>query len=297
MLIDTHGHVNFNAFKEDTDEVLKRALENGVWVVLPGSQYSTSRRAVEVAQKYEKGVYAAVGLHPIHLGEQRHVDVLETQSVEKNADTQPWETFITRHETFDYDAYKHLATQPKVVAIGEFGLDYYRMPKGKARREEIKKVQKETFEKQLDLAEDLRLAVLLHCRMAFDDMYEILAKRAKQLRGVVHSYTGNAEQAKGFLNLGLNVGFNALILKNVPALPNPEEVISQVPLEKIVLETDSPYLRVPVEVFERVGVLPLERNEPVCVKYVEEEIARIKKISFEEVADQTTANAKKMLRI
>jgi len=113
MLIDTHGHVNFNAFREDSEEVLKRTFENETWVVMPGTQYSTSRRAVELAEKYEQGlpagrqgVYAAIGLHPIHIGEQRKVDVMEVQSEEKAENS--WETFETRSEEFDYEKYKEL---------------------------------------------------------------------------------------------------------------------------------------------------------------------------------------------
>src|SRR3989344_4964358 len=124
MLVDAHGHVNFSAFKNDADAVLKSALEGGTWVVMPGSQYSTSKRAVEIAERYGEGVYAAVGLHPIHLGESRDVDTWEVQSAQ--VEKQPWTTFTTRHEVFDYEAYKKLAESKKVVAIGEAGLDYYR---------------------------------------------------------------------------------------------------------------------------------------------------------------------------
>ncbi|MDP2637389.1 MAG: TatD family hydrolase, partial [bacterium] len=99
MLIDTHGHVSFNAFKEDGDAVLRRALENGTWVIMPGTQLSTSQRAVEMAEKYGKEVYAAIGLHPIHL-EEREVDVLEVQS--ESVKKEAWMTFETRAEEFDY---------------------------------------------------------------------------------------------------------------------------------------------------------------------------------------------------
>ena len=149
MFIDTHGHVNFNAFQEDAEEVLKRTLDDDIWVVMPGSQYSTSRRAVEIAEKYDeslpanrRGVYAAVGLHPIHVGEQRRVDVKETQSsLDLVRDKESWEEFTTHSEEFDYEQYKELAKSKKVVAIGEIGLDYYYFPKSKTRREEIKQKQ------------------------------------------------------------------------------------------------------------------------------------------------------------
>ncbi|MBI2098182.1 MAG: TatD family hydrolase [Candidatus Wildermuthbacteria bacterium] len=284
MLIDTHGHVNFRAFKEDGDEVILRALRDNTWIIMPGSQYSTSKRAVEIAEGYERGVYAAIGLHPIHVGEQRKVEVLETQSEDAGA-KQPWETFETRAEEFDYEAYKELisgSSKGKVVAVGEVGLDYYYFPKSKTRREEIKQKQKEILQKQMDLAGEFGLPVILHCRKAHEDLLELLT--INHLRGVVHSYTGTAEQAQEFLELGLYVGFNGLIFKDVPALPDPKEVIASIPLERIVLETDSPYLVPPAA--------GQERNEPSFVRYVAEEIARIKKVSFEDVARATTENAR-----
>jgi len=284
MLIDTHAHVNFNAFREDSDEVVKRALENDIWMVMPGSQYSTSRRAVEMAGRHERGVYAAVGLHPIHLG-QRRVGVQETQSEVKPEND--WEAFETRAEEFDCEAYKSLAKNSnRVVAIGEFGLDYYYRPKGKARLEEFKKKQKEVFAQQLQLAKELRLPVLLHCRVAHDDMIEALPEKVE---GVVHCFTGNLEQAEKFLQKGLFLGLNGLIFKDVVALPNPTEIIAAFPLDRILLETDSPYLVPPVA--------GKERNEPLFVTYIAEEIARIKKITREEVAEATTKNAKALFGI
>jgi len=304
MLIDTHGHINFNAFYEDGEEVLKRTLEAGMQVIMPGSQYSTSKRAVEIAERYEQGVYAAIGLHPIHIGEQRKVDVLEVQSsldfarafgseAQARRDKQSWEEFETRAEEFDYEAYKKLAQSKKVVAIGEVGLDYYYFPKSKTRREEMRQKQKVALQAQMDLADEFGLPVILHCRVAHDDLLEILNTKYlihnAPLRGVVHSYTGTAEQAKKFMDLGLYFGFNGLILKNVPALPSPEEVIAFIPLDRIVLETDSPYLTPPQA--------PKERNEPLFLQYVAEEIAQIKKISLQEVAETTTNNAKKLFTV
>ena len=299
MLIDTHCHLNFNAFKNDSDEVLKRVLENDIWVIMPGSQYSTSKRAVEIAEQYKEGVYSAVGLHPIHLGEQRKVDVLEVQSEDSEALRQAqgnsanWMTFETRSEEFDYEKYKELAKSKKVVAIGEIGLDYYYFPKSKAKREEIKQKQKETLQKQMDLADGLNLPVILHCRVAHEDLLELLTTNYKlkttPLRGVIHCFTGTVEQAQKCMGLGMYVGFNGLIFKNVPALPKPEEVIASIPLDRIVLETDSPYL-VPAQAEK-------ERNEPIFVKYIAQEIARIKKVNSKEVACATTKNAQTLFNL
>ena len=300
MLIDTHGHVNFNAFREDADEVLQRALADDTWVIMPGSQYSTSKKAVEIAGNYEKGVYAAIGLHPVHTGEKREVDVMETQG---------GTSFTTKEEKFDLKSYRSLLyaskdgqrffQNRKVVAIGEVGLDYYRLPKNKEAREKEKITQKNVLREQIELALEFDLPIILHCRAAHENLLEVLeAPTAKlqtaKLRGVLHSYTGSAEQAQKFLEMGLYIGFNGLIFKEVLALPEPAEVISSIPLERILLETDSPYLTPPQAI---VGTDPTMRNEPLFVKYVAEEIARIKGISVEEVASATTANAKALFRL
>ncbi|MBI2113171.1 MAG: TatD family hydrolase [Candidatus Wildermuthbacteria bacterium] len=287
MHIDTHGHVNFNAFKQDSDAVLKRALESNTWVIMPGTQFSTSKRAVQMAGNYPKGVYAAVGLHPIHL-EEREVDVLEVQS--ERVQKEPWMVFETRGEEFTYAAYQELiakAPAKKVVAIGEVGLDYYYEPKGKEKREAFRMKQKTTLALQMKLAEEFNLPVILHCRKAHDDLLEFLHGRIA--RGVVHCYTGTLAQAKIFYDLGLYFGFNGLIFKKVSALPDPQDIIKNIPLERILLETDSPYL-VPPQARE-------ERNEPAYVKYVAEEIARIKGISPKEVADATARNARAVFGI
>ena len=308
MLIDTHGHVNFNAFKDDNAQVLRRVLENDTWVVMPGTQFSTSKKAVEMAEKYEQGVYAAIGLHPIHL-EEREVDVLEVQSEPLDSargNSADWMIFQTRGEEFDYEKYKKLALseqdERRVVAVGECGLDYYYEPKGKERREAFRFQQKSVLGLQIKLAEELDLPLILHCRKAHDELIEILNTKYKpspraqaegipntKLRGVVHCYTGTIAQAEKFYEMGFYFGFNGLIFKKVPALPNPSEVIANIPLERILLETDSPYL-VPPEA-------KTERNEPLFVRYVAQEIARIKKVSVEEVASATTANAKEIFGI
>ncbi len=290
MFIDTHGHVNFNAFQEDSEEVLKRTLEGGVWVVMPGSQLSTSKRAVQMAEQYEEGVYAAVGIHPIHLGK-RKVDVLETESEEKEKES--WNSFETREEEFNVEEYHKLAKSKKTVAIGEVGLDYYYQPKGKARREEMRQKQKEVLTQQVELALELNLPVIFHCRVAHKDLLllieEMQKKHSGKLRGVIHSYTGTAEEADKFMSMGMYIGFNGLIFKEVVALPDPKEVISHIPLERIVLETDSPYLTPPKA--------KEERNEPLYVKYVAERVAEIKGLKVEEIAEETTKNAKDLFSI
>ena len=282
MFIDTHGHISFAAFKNDSQEVLKRTLEDKSWIIMPGTQYATSKKAVEMADQYQEGVYAAIGLHPIHLAEKRKVDVLEVQS--ENAKEEEWMTFETQEEEFLYEKYKELGQSKKVVAVGECGLDYYYEPKSKEKRQTQRLKQKSALAQQVKLAQELNLPVVFHCRKAHDDLIEFLSPHQGKVQGVVHCYTGDLKQAEKFYNLGLSFGFNGLIFKDVPALPNPKEIIRALPLERIVLETDSPYL-VPPQAGK-------ERNEPLFVKYVAEEIAHIKGISMDEVASVTTANAK-----
>lgn len=287
MLIDTHGHVSFAAFKNDAGAILKRTLAGDVFVVMPGTQYATSKRAVEMAEQYQEGVYAAIGLHPIHLSEKRKVDVLEVQS--ENIKKEEWMTFETQEEEFLYEKYKELGKSKKVVAIGECGLDYYYEPKSKERRQAQRLKQKSALAQQVKLAKELNLPVIFHCRKAHEDLIEFLQPHQGKVRGIVHCYTGDVKQAEKFYNLGLSFGFNGLIFKDVPALPKAKEIIGALPLERIVLETDSPYLVPP-----QAGS---ERNEPLFVKYVAEEIARIKGISLDEVASVTTKNAKALFNI
>lgn len=270
MLIDTHAHLNFNAYREDATLVIKRSLDNDVWMINVGSQFSTSRRAVEIAQNYEKGVYAAVGLHPIHL---------ETKLVKIKEDPEEiqWQT---REEEFDYEKYKVLAQSKKVVAIGEIGLDYYWKPKTKKKLELFKQKQKDSFLKQVNLAQEIDLPIILHCRMAHQDLLEILDS---QLKGVVHCFTGTWEQAENYMAKGFYLGFNGLIFKM-----DFDEIIKQVPLDRILIETDCPYLTPP----------PKEgRNEPIYVKYVAEKIANLKNLGYEEISDITTKNAKKLFNL
>ncbi|GAH20750.1 unnamed protein product, partial [marine sediment metagenome] len=134
MLIDTHAHLNFDAYKADSEEVIKRTLENNVWVINVGTQYNTSKKAIEIAEKQKRGVYAAIGLHPIHLN---------TGLVKMKLDQEEI-AFNSREEEFDYEKYKKLAQSEKIVAIGEIGLDYYYKPKTKRKLELFKEKQRKT---------------------------------------------------------------------------------------------------------------------------------------------------------
>jgi len=270
MLIDTHAHLNFSAYKNDVDEVIKRTLDNNIWMINVGSQYSTSKRAVELAGKYEKGVWAAVGLHPIH-----------------------------SQDEFVREKYKELARSKKVVAIGEIGLDYKFAetsshltphsvsPSSAKEYVPFKKRQREVFLQQLKLAEELDLPVIFHCRMAHADLLEVINSKFKiqnsKLNGVVHCFTGTWEQAIEYLDMGFYLGFNGIIFKL-----NLDEIIKKIPLDKILIETDCPYLTPP----------QIEgRNEPLYVKYVAEKIAQIKKLSYDKISAITTENAIKLFKL
>ena len=279
MLIDTHAHLNFSAYKNDADEVIHRSLDNNIWLINVGSQCSTSKRAVEIAERYKEGVYAAVGLHPIHL---------TTGLVKTKIDKEEIE-FQTKEEEFDYERYEELAKSEKVVALGEIGLDYYWKPKTKRRLELFKEKQRKALIEQLKLAKELNLPVIFHCRMAHDDLLEVLSHKnsSREIKGVIHCFTGTWEQAQKYLALGFYIGFNGIIFKKIEGI-NLEENIKNTPLDRVLVETDCPYLTPP----QAEG-----RNEPLYLKYIVEKIAKNKNKSYEEIANITTQNAKKLFKI
>jgi TatD DNase family protein len=189
--------------------------------------------------------------------------------------------FDKKEDDFDYDYYKELSQDKNVVAIGEIGLDYWHKPKGKAKREEYINKQKEIFEKQLDLAKEVNLPIVVHCRNAFDDLINILSR--KNIPGVIHCFTGNKDNVESLLELGYFFGINGIIFK-----VNLDDSIRAIPLEKMLLETDCPYLSPPN--FE-------ERNNPFSIELIIDEISKIKGISREEIIEKTTQNAKNLFRI
>ena len=279
MLIDTHAHINFNAFAKDAEEVIERALDNEVLMINVGTNYQKSKKAVEIAERYQKGIYAAVGLHPIHL---------ETNLVKIKNDNEEIEV-KTKEESFDYEKYKKLAQSEKVVAIGEIGLDYYWQPKTKRKLELFKEKQRAGLCQQLQLAKELNLPVILHCRMAHRDLIQLLKEneRIRPQKAVAHCFVGNLEELKEYLNFGYYIGFNGIIFKNIEGVDF-EEIIKETPLDKILIETDCPYLTPP----------QIEgRNEPSNLKYIAQHIAKIKNLSFKEIAKITTQNAKELFKI
>ena len=285
LLIDTHAHVNFNDFKNDVKEVIKRALDENIWMINVGAESKTSERAVKMAEEYEEGVYAAVGLHPSHLVEQ-NVEYKENGEIVK---------YKSKPEEFDYGFYLNLAKNKKVVGIGECGLDYYHSPQSKIsnlKSKIWKQKQKEVFIKHLELAKEVNKPIIIHCRNAHDDLLKILRLAVKPPSGVMHFFTGTLEQAKKYIELGFYISFSGVItfpLKKGKIVGAYDEIIKNIPLEKILIETDCPYVA-PVP---RRG----KRNEPAYVKYVAQKIAELRGMSFEEVAEQTTKNARKLFGI
>lgn len=259
MLIDTHCHLNFKDFAEDYQQVIKRCQEKGMKVINVGSQVSTSARAVELANQYPSTLYAAVGFHPIH---------------------------VEDHE-FDLEKLQKLAEDQHTVAIGETGLDYYRLyADSKAEEERIKEKQKEMLRLQINLAKEQKLPIIIHCRDAYDELLEIL-KEEKVKDGVVHCFLGDKEIGNQILEIGLHIGFTGII-----TFTDDQKLldfIKEVPLEKVLIETDAPYLA-PAHYRGK-------KNEPYYVEHVAEKIAELKGVAKEEVIEQTGNNAIKLFNL
>jgi TatD DNase family protein len=281
-LIDTHTHVNLRAFKEDAAETIQRALDAGVAIVNVGTQIDTSRQAVELLEHFPQNVYAAIGLHPSHTFAHDYEDDEEVK-------------FKTREEHFDASVYRELAQHKRVVGIGECGLDYYRLPSDRD-HDEIKSLQRAAFQEQINLALELDKALCVHCRPsdgtqdAYEEMLEIITKvkaENPKLRFEIHCYTGNPDLAVKFSELGGYIGLNGII--TFDKTTRSKNVVDALSLEAIILETDAPYLTPK----SHRG----QRNEPSYLTEVAEQIAAWKNVTIEEVAETTTANAKKLFNI
>lgn len=285
--IDIHSHVNFRAFDEDRDAVIKRALENETIVINVGTQADTSRAAVALAEQYESGVYAIVGLHPIHTGASYH-DEKELGEGGKE--------FTSRGEVFDKEIYREFLKNPKVVGIGECGLDYYRMDE-----ESIEK-QKSAFVAQIELANEFGKPLMLHIRNnpkkvhpadgtpqegnldAYADALELLKKYSK-VKGDVHFFAGDLKTAQDFVDFGFTISFTGVITFT----HDYDEVVKNTPLDMIMTETDAPYIT-PVPYRGK-------RNEPLYVREVVKRIAEIKNLPEAEVAQAVLENAKRVFGI
>ena len=254
MLIDTHTHIDMENFADRFDEVMQTAKDYGVEkVVIPGVEPSGFDRIIKLCEEYPD-VYGAVGVHPEEL----------------NSYNEEAESRI-----------KELLKHKKIIAIGEIGLDYY------WDKSQIEK-QKEIFERQILIAKQAQKPILVHDREAHPDSFEILKKTNAAETGVVmHCFSGSPEFAQQCINEGFYIALGGVVtFKNAKKV---KEVAKTVPLDKLLLETDAPYMTpVPFRGKE---------NQPAYVKFVAEEIAKLRGVSFEEIAEATTANAKKLLKI
>ena len=254
MLVDTHTHLNFKAYDKDRAEVIARCHD--MKLINIGTGLETSKKAVLLALENDH-FYASIGLHPIHVKE----------------------------EEFKREEYQKLIKKDQVIALGETGLDYCHHP-------EEKEKQREVFLEHIELAQDNNLPLIIHGRngkdhsTAYQDIYNILKDNSVQ-RGVVHCYGGNLSEANKFIELGFHLGFTGIITFDKTG--RLEEIIKEIPEERILIETDAPYLT------------PLphrgQRNEPSYVEYVAEKIAEIKKMEVERVIELTGNNALKLFNL
>ncbi|MEJ9232005.1 TatD family hydrolase [Peribacillus butanolivorans] len=254
MLFDTHVHVNAEQFNEDLEDVIERAQEAGVNnMVVVGFDRPTITRAMELIETYDF-MYAAVGWHPVDA-----IDMTEE----------------------DLKWIEELSSHPKVVAIGEMGLDYHWDKSPKA-------IQMEVFRKQIRLAKKVGLPIIIHNREATADIVNILKEEeASEVGGIMHCFSGSAETAMECIDMNFYISLGGPVtFKNAK---KPKEVAAAVPLDHLLIETDCPYL----------APHPYrgKRNEPSYVKLVAEQIAEIKQLSVEEVSQATTDNAKKLFGI
>ena len=254
MLFDTHVHLNDDQFADDLEEVIERARLNGVErVVVVGFDEKTIKRAMELIDTYDF-MYAAIGWHPVDA-----IDLTDSY----------------------LDWIEELTAHPKVVAIGEIGLDYHwdKSPKD---------VQQAVFRRQIQLAKKLDLPIIIHNREATEDVVTILEEEgAAEVGGIMHCFSGSPETAKRCLDMNFYISLGGPVtFKNAV---KPKEVAKEVPLDRLLIETDCPYL----------APHPYrgKRNEPSYVKLVAEQIADLKEISFDEVARATTENANRLFRI
>lgn len=254
MIFDSHSHIDDRRFSNDIDEVIQRAKDAGLkYIMNPGADLETSLNAVKLASKYDM-VYAAVGVHPHDTEE---MDEMTLQMI------------------------KGLAKKDKVMAIGEIGLDYYydNSPRD---------IQKKWFREQIRLAKEVGLPIIIHDRDANQDVMNILKEEEAFENGVLmHCYSGSAELAKRYIKLGAYISIaGPLTFKNNKKTT---EVVKEIPLDRLMVETDAPYLTPQPH--------RGKRNEPSYVKYVVDKIAEIKGLTFDEVANATAENAKRYFRI
>ena len=252
MLIDTHCHLDFADFEPDRDQVIRRAQEAGInYFINIGATLESSTAACALAKEYPQ-VYATVGVHP------HDADTFDLAALEK---------------------LRQLAQGAKVVAIGETGLDYYRNLSSKEN-------QRQAFLKQIALSKELNLPIVIHCRQAQEEVLQML-KEAQPVRAVVHCFAGEESFLKTCLDSGFFISYTCNITYKKAAILR--EMVKLTPLDRLMLETDAPYLS--PEGFRG------KRNEPAQIKLLAEQVSQIKGVSVAEVEDCTTRNAKSFFKL
>ncbi|MHC5227166.1 TatD family hydrolase [Enterococcus sp. LJL99] len=254
MIFDSHTHLNAEQFNEDIPETIQHAKELGVTeMAVVGFDQQTIRKSLELSQQYPE-IQSIIGWHPTEAGSY-------TASVEKQLQEQ--------------------LTLPKVVALGEIGLDYYWM-------EDPKEVQDRVFRRQIAIAKEMNLPISIHTRDAIEDTYKILKDEdIRDIGGIMHSFSGDSEWMERFLDLGMHISLSGVV--TFKKALEVQDVAKQVPLESLLVETDAPYLA-PVPYRGK-------RNEPGYTRYVVEKIAELREVPFEDIAKQTTKNAHRLFRL
>ena len=277
-LVDSHAHLHFPAFDKDIRDVLDRTKAANIGLITVGTKFTTSASGIVFAEMHEN-VWCTIGLHPGHVHDHNFVDEYEETN-----------TMPTPEKDFDAARYAALVTHPKVVAIGEFGLDYSRLPEG-MNVETFKQDQRNVARAQLRFATEYQKPVVIHCRGgqtndvtgAHEDMRRLIQDELNRgglgRRGVIHCFTGTVEDAKLYADLGFLISFTGIVTfaKSLAA------TVKSIPLSQMMIETDCPYLA-PVPHRGK-------RNEPANVALVAQAIADAKGVSFAEVARVTTENA------
>lgn len=276
FLLDAHSHVQFPAYDSDREAVIERAKSAGVKMVVVGTQFSTSEAGIKLAHKYPENIWATAGYHPNHLSDDWFHDAKE----QKNSSP----------EEFDIEKFRKLAKDPKVVAIGECGLDYFRLVESEKLK--VKSLQKEVFLQQAELARDSNKALMIHCRPskgtddAYNDLHTILRPtHYGLLPKVIHFYVGSLETTKKLVDADFYFTFGGV----VTFARDYDESIKYIPLDRILLETDCPYVAP--------ALYRGKRNEPAYITETAKKMAEIKNVSLERLIISVYKNTVKVLKI
>ncbi len=269
---DIHTHMNFSVFKDRYHDLIEDSLKQSVWMNNVGTTYETSARAVKIAEEFDEGVYATIGLHPIHTSQGDRFD------------EDSGKTLKTKDREFSVEDFRSLASSEKVVAIGECGLDYFHVTD-----EDEKKKEREQFALQIDLANELGKPLMLHIRNgdggnAYQDAIEIL-EESTTVPGNAHFFSGTVDDARKLLSLGFSLSFTGV----VTLTKDYDELIKFPPLDMIMAETDAPYVA-PKSIRGK-------ENLPIYVKEVADKIAQVREEDSEEVRQALVDNAKRFFNI